>query len=164
MTRPLPAGERHFTAELDFLDGAIRIECDNGSQESLPVAGKTVAAVQRDLSGLLARLGLPAPLHGGPNELPDPVPFAEDERPREWDGDAARRLHGAFLCADRNFNAFCSLYRGKTSPSHLFWGSFDLAVTRFSGRKAPLHPGGVPGLPDAVTREAYSHEVISAGP
>jgi hypothetical protein len=98
-----------------------------------------------------------------PNELPDPVPFAKDERPREWDGDAARRLHGAFLSADRCFNAFRSLYRGKTSPSHLFWGSLDLAVTRFSGREAPEHPGGVPHLPDEVTREAYSHEVISAG-
>ena len=74
-----------------------------------------------------------------------------------------RRLHGAFLAADRGFNAFRSLYRGKSSPSHLFWGSFDLAVTRFSGRSAPVHPGGVPHLPDTVTREAYSHEVISAG-
>ena len=162
-TRPLPAGGRHFTAELDFLDAAIRIACDDGVQESVPLAGKTIAAVRRDLAALLARMGLPAPLHGAPNELPDPVPFAEDERPRAWDADAARRLHGAFLCADRNFNAFRALYRGKTSPSHLFWGSFDLAVTRFSGRTAPPHPGGIPHLPDAVTREAYSHEVISAG-
>lgn len=162
-TRPLPADERQFVAELDFLDGAIGIECDNGSRSELPIAGKTIARVHTELSDLLGRLGLPAPLHGGPNELPDPVPFAEDDRPREWDADAARRLHGAFLCADRNFNAFRASYRGKTSPSHLFWGSFDLAVTRFSGREAPPHPGGVPHLPDAVTREAYSHEVISAG-
>lgn len=163
ITRSLPAGERHFTAELDFLDGAIRVECETGAQERLPVAGKTLATVHRELSSLLIRLGLAAPLYGAPNEMPDPVPFAEDERPREWDADAARRLHGAFLCADRNFNRFRSLYRGKTSPSHLFWGSFDLAATRFSGRKAPPHPGGVPHLPDEVTREAYSHEVISAG-
>jgi hypothetical protein len=80
-----------------------------------------------------------------------------------WDADAAARLHGAFLNAERDFNVFRSLYRGKTSPSHLFWGSFDLALTRFSGRTAPPHPGGVPNLPDGVTREAYSHEVISAG-
>jgi hypothetical protein len=162
-TRLLPAGERHFTAELDFLDGLIVIDSDNGSRDKLPVAGKAVAAVHRDLTEALLRLGLPAPLHGAPNELPDVVPFAEDERPREWDPDAARRLHGAFLCADRNFNTFRSLYRGKTSPSHLFWGSFDLAVTRFSGRQAPMHPGGIPNLPDRVTREAYSHEVISVG-
>jgi hypothetical protein len=162
-TRSLPAGERSFSAELDFLDGTIRVACDNGSQSALPVAGKTVAQVHGELAALLAGLGLPAPLHGAPNEIPDPVPFAADDRPREWDADAAARLHGAFLCADRGFNAFRSLYRGKSSPSHLFWGSFDLAVTRFSGRSAPVHPGGIPSLPDAVTREAYSHEVISAG-
>jgi hypothetical protein len=163
ITRPLAAGERHFTVELDFLAGAIRVGCENGAREALPVAGKTIAEVHRELTGLLLHLGLPAPLHGAPNEVPDPVPFADDARPREWDAAAARRLHGAFLCAGRNLTAFRSLYRGKCSPVHLFWGSFDLAVTRFSGRLAPPHPGGVPNLPDAVTREAYSHEVISAG-
>ncbi|KRA82925.1 DUF5996 family protein [Altererythrobacter sp. Root672] len=163
MTRSLPAGGRYFAVELDFLEGAIRVDCGNGFQSVLPVAGKSIARVHRELSELLEKLALPAPLYGAPNELPDPIPFAEDERPREWDPDAARRLHGAFLCADRNFNLFRSLYLGKSSPSHLFWGSFDLAVTRFSGRGAPAHPGGVPNLPDDVTREAYSHEVISAG-
>ena len=147
MTRTMPAGERQFAVELDFLDAAIRVECDNGSQAALPVAGKTIAEVHRGLTDLLASLGLPAPLHGAPNEIPDPVPFAADDRPREWNADAAARLHGAFLCADRAFNAFRSLYRGKSSPSHLFWGSFDLAVTRFSGREAPPHPGGIPSLP-----------------
>jgi hypothetical protein len=112
ITRSLPAGERHFTVELDFLDGAIRVECETGAQEGLPVAGKRIAEVHRELSALLARLGLPAPLHGAPNEIPDPVPFADDERAREWNADAARRLHGAFLCADRNFNGFRSRYRG----------------------------------------------------
>jgi len=163
VTRSLPSGGRHFTVEFDVLDADIRVECDNGSQSALPVPGKTLAQVHRELSELLASLGLPAPLSGAPNEIPDPVPFTEDRRPRAWDADAARRLHAAFLCADRGFNRFRSLYRGKSSPSHLFWGSFDLAVTRFSGRGAPLHPGGIPGLPDAVTREAYCHEVISAG-
>jgi hypothetical protein len=163
ITRSLPAGDRHFAVELDFLGGEIRVECDNGSQSVLPVTGKPVAEVHAALMSLLAELGLPAPLHGAPNEIPEPIRFADNTRPREWDGDAARRLHGAFLRADRAFNAFRSLYRGKSSPSHLFWGSFDLAVTRFSGRAAPPHPGGVPNLPDAVTREAYSHEVISAG-
>ncbi|HEY6815194.1 MAG TPA: DUF5996 family protein [Croceibacterium sp.] len=162
-TRSLPAGERHFTVELDLLEGVIGVVCDNGSQSALPVAGKTIAEVHRELFALLASVGLPAPLYGAPNELPDPVRFSDDRRPREWDADAARRLHGAFLAADRGFNRFRSLYRGKCSPSHLFWGSFDLAVTRFSGRGAPVHPGGIPALPDAVTREAYSHEVISAG-
>lgn len=164
VTRSLPVGrEGHFSVELDFLDGAIRVACDDGSQAAFDVAGGTIADAHRALSATLADLGLPAPLWGGPNELPDPVPFAQDDRPRPWDTDAARRLHGAFLCADRGFTAFRSLYLGKSSPSHLFWGSFDLAVTRFSGRPAPPHPGGIPHLPDAVTREAYSHEVISAG-
>jgi hypothetical protein len=158
MTRTLPAGERQFAVELDFRDAAIRVECDNGAQSALPAAGKTIAEVHRGLVGLLTALGLPAPLHGAPNEIPDPVRFAEDDRPREWNADAAARLHGAFLCADRSFNAFRSLYRGKSSPSHLFWGGFDLAVTRFSGRRAPERPGA-----DAVTRESYSHEVISHG-
>jgi len=163
VTRSLPAGERHFTVELDVLDGGVHVACDNGSQSVLPIAGLTLAEVHGKLTALLTKLALPAPLHGAPNELPDPVRFAEDRRSREWDADAARRVHGAFLCADRGFNRFRSLYRGKSSPSHLFWGSFDLAVSRFSGRGAPVHPGGIPSLPDGVTREAYSHEVISAG-
>ena len=162
-TRSIPCEGRSFTVELDFLEGAIRVQCDRGSRSDLPVAGKTIAQVQRQLAELLVSLDLPAPLHGAPNEIPDPVAFADDDRPRDWDADAAARLHGAFLRADEGFTVFRSLYRGKTSPSHLFWGSFDLAVTRFSGRSAPVHPGGVPGLPDRVTREAYSHEVISAG-
>ncbi len=163
VTRGIPADGRQFAVELDFLEGVIRVQCDRGSQSELRVAGKPVAQVQGELFGLLAGLDFPAPLYGKPNEIPDAIPFAEDDRPREWDPDAAARLHAAFLRADEGFNAFRSLYRGKTSPSHLFWGSFDLAVTRFSGRSAPVHPGGVPGLPDRVTREAYSHEVISAG-
>ena len=163
VTRSIACGGRQFTVELVFLDAAIRVVCDRGSLSDLPVAGKTVAQVQRELLALLTGLDLPAPLHGAPNEIADPIPFAEDDRPREWDPDAAARLHAAFLRADEGFNMFRSLYRGKSSPSHLFWGSFDLAVTRFSGRGAPVHPGGVPGLPDKVTREAYSHEVISAG-
>ena len=99
ITRSLPAGERHFAVELDFLDGAIRVECDNGSQSALPVAGKTIAQVHRELSDLLASLGLPAPLHGAPNEIPDPIPFAEDDRPREWDAGRRARACTARSCA-----------------------------------------------------------------
>jgi len=162
-TRSMPASGRSFAVGLDFPDGAIVVTCDRDPRAVLPVVGKTIADVHGELSALLAGLGLPAPLHGAPNEIPDPVPFARDRRAREWNADAARRLHGAFLRADRAFTEFRSLYCGKASPSQLFWGSLDLAVTRFSGRRAPVHPGGVPHLPDAVTREAYSHEVISAG-
>jgi hypothetical protein len=162
-TRSLAAGGRRFAVELDFHEGAIRIAPDNSRASVLLIGGKPIAQVHAELTAQLLSLGLPAPLYGAPNEIPEPVPFARDDRPREWDADAARRLHRAFLRADDAFTAFRSLYRGKSSPSHLFWGSFDLAVTRFSGREAPPHPGGIPALPDAVTREAYSHEVISAG-
>ena len=125
--------------------------------------GQSVARFKNELVEALARLDSPAPLLGGPNEVVEAVPFSEDERPRKWDEDAIIALQGAFLRVDRVFNAFRAAYGGKSSPSHLFWGSMDLAVTRFSGRAAPKHPGGFPNLPDNVTREAYSHEVISAG-
>jgi hypothetical protein len=163
ITRSLPAGDRHFTVELDVLSACITVVSSHGAVVRVSVAGLTIAEVEQRLSVGLMSVRLPAPLYGGPNEVPDPVPFREDHAPREWDFDAARRLHAAFVAANRSFNAFRSLYRGKASPSHLFWGSFDLAVSRFSGRAAPPHPGGIPALPDEVTREAYSHEVISAG-
>lgn len=162
-TRPMPGGLRQFTAELDVHDAVVRIACDNGFAREVQVAGRPVATIHAELEVILKDMGLPAPLWGGPNEMPDPVPFAQDDRPREWDGDAVVRLHRAFGLAAAVFDRFRARYRGKCSPVHLFWGSFDLAVTRFSGRPAPIHPGGIPHLPDAVTREAYSHEVISAG-
>ena len=98
-----------------------------------------------------------------PNEVPDPIRFPEDRVHASYDADAAHRFWRALVQADRVFKLFRSGFLGKSSPVHFFWGSFDLAVTRFSGRPAPLHPGGVPGLPDAVTREAYSHEVSQRG-
>lgn len=163
-TRMMPAGDaRDFAVEVDMRHALIRAWCSHGGEWTTSFAGKTIAQVHGDLSKMLADAELPAPLHGAPNELPEVIPFAEDDRPREWDEEAAIRLHGAFAAADRVFSTFRSRYIGKSSPSHLFWGSFDLAVTRFSGRRAPLHPGGFPNLPDSVTREAYSHEVISAG-
>jgi hypothetical protein len=112
---------------------------------------------------MLAGAGHDVRIHGVPNEIDPAIPFAEDDRPRDYDPDSARRLLAALLSADRVFRLFRSGFLGKVSPVHFFWGSFDLAVTRFSGRPAPLHPGGIPNLPDAVTREAYSHEVSSAG-
>ena len=161
-TIPCPDG-RFFLVELDVREEVLRVACENGASWTTPIPGCTIAELHAGLTRILGQAGLPAPLQGGPNELPDPVPFADDHRPRAWNKDAACRLHGAFLAADRVFTRFRSQYLGKSSPSHLFWGSFDLAVTRFSGRAAPQHPGGVPNLPDTVTREAYSHEVISAG-
>jgi hypothetical protein len=115
------------------------------------------------VTGLLEAAGQDVAIHPAPNEIEPAIPFAADDVARPYDRDSASRLLGALLNADRVFRLFRSSFLGKASPVHFFWGSFDLAVTRFSGRPAPLHPGGIPHLPDSVTREAYSHEVSSAG-
>jgi hypothetical protein len=112
---------------------------------------------------LIGQLGGTPAFDGRPNEVPNPIPFREDRRARPYDAKAVARFFEALVAITRVFHRFRTGYLGKVSPVHLFWGSFDLAVTRFSGRPAPVHPGGVPGLPDDVTREAYSHEVSSAG-
>jgi len=106
---------------------------------------------------------VPVTINDHPNEIPDATPFTRDHAIRPYDAAYAHRFWRALVQADRVFKRFRTSFLGKVSPVHFFWGSFDLAVTRFSGRSAPLHPGGVPALPDVVTREAYSHEVSSAG-
>ncbi len=108
-------------------------------------------------------MGVAVAIKETPNEVPDPIRFSEDRTHAAYDAAAAHRFWRALVQADRIFKLFRSGFIGKASPVHFFWGSFDLAVTRFSGRPAPPHPGGVPGLPDDVAREAYSHEVSSAG-
>ena len=127
------------------------------------MAGRSVASLHQDVKAMLASAGHALHLHGAPNEVEPAIPFDEDVAPRDYDPDSARRLLGALLSADRVLRLFRSSFLGKVSPVHFFWGGFDLAVTRFSGRPAPPHPGGIPHLPDAITREAYSHEVSSAG-
>jgi hypothetical protein len=112
---------------------------------------------------MLDRHGLPSNFSGVPNEIEGALPFAEDKAPRDYDRDSAERLREALAAMLPAFERFRAGFVGKSSPVHFWWGSFDLAVTRFSGREAPPHPGGVPGLPDRITREAYSHEVSSAG-
>jgi hypothetical protein len=135
----------------------------SGGQESLDLGPMTVAAFHRRFVQMIAKLGGSPRFDGRPNEVSDPVPFTEDHRDRPYDRDAVQRFHQALMAIDRVFKAFRSSYLGKSSPVHLFWGSFDLAVTRFSGQRAPLHGGGVPALPDAVAQEAYDREVSSAG-
>jgi hypothetical protein len=124
---------------------------------------RPVAEFHAELLAALAELAMPVRIHGSPNETPDPIPFETDRRHSAYDPESVQRFWRALLQVDRVFKLFRTRYLGKVSPVHLFWGSFDLAVTRFSGRRAPPHPGGVPQLPDEVTREAYSHEVSSAG-
>lgn len=148
---------------LDLLDHAVIGSCTNGRTARFDLGPMSVATFHERFIDLLRELGATAEFHGIPNEVPDPIPFVEDQAERPYDADAVTRFFRACVCIDRVLNRFRTSFLGKVSPVHLFWGSFDMAVTRFSGRSAPLHPGGVPGLPDDVTCEAYSHEVSSAG-
>ena len=147
----------------DLHDHVVIGTSGDGRKASLALRPMTVAAFHADFLGLIAALGGTPNFHGVPNEVPYPVPFAEDDRERPYDADAVRRFHQALLCIDRVFKTFRTSFLGKASPVHLFWGSFDLAVTRFSGRPAPLHPAGIPALPNDVAQEAYDQEVSSAG-
>lgn len=162
-TSLVPDGDGSIEVEFDFIDHAVLGYCGNGKTESLPLQPMSVADFHRQFIQLIKDLGGDASFHGSPNELPDRVAFAEDTESRPYDSDAVNRFHRALVAINHVFQEFRTGFRGKVSPVHLFWGSFDLAVTRFSGRPAPLHPGGIPNLPDDVTQEAYSHEVSSAG-
>jgi len=122
-----------------------------------------VAQFHQELMTLLAELDIGARISPMPSELKDALPFDQDHAPRSYDPESAGRFWQVLVQADSLFKLFRTQFLGKSSPSHFFWGGFDLAVTRFSGRRAPLHPGGIPGLSDRITREAYSHEVSSAG-
>ena len=152
-----------FEMEFDFISGALRIRTSDGGEASIPLQAGAVADFHAAVLAGLAGLGLDIKIDGTPNEIADPTPFAQDTRFRPYDPDVARAFWRALVQIDRVFTRFRTRFLGKCSPVHFFWGSFDLAVTRFSGRRAPLHPGGVPNLPDRVAREAYSHEVSSAG-
>jgi hypothetical protein len=162
-TGPIPDGSTAFQVDFDFCDHQLVIRKSDGITRSLPLRPQSVAAFYRNVMSALRELGLPNKIHARPNELPDAIPFAQDEQHAAYDPAAAQRFWRALVQADRVFTEFRARFQGKCSPVHLFWGGLDLAVTRFSGRVAPPHPGGVPNLPDAVVRDAYSHEVSSAG-
>ncbi len=152
-----------FQIELDFIDHQLWLRADDGRSAMLPLAPQTTAAFYRSLMNELDKLGFPVKITTVPNELPDPIPFEQDEVHRTYDPEYVNRYWRILVQTERVFEQFRARFIGKSSPVHYFWGSADLAVTRFSGREAPMHPGGVPNLPDWVTREAYSHEVSSAG-
>lgn len=162
-TYPVPAGEHEAELLVDLFASHVVLQTSAGFDEAVPLVGQSVAEFHQALTDLLRRGGMTTSIGGSPNEVDPAVSFVEDRRERHWDADTVRRLHTAFRSANRVFERFRTGFVGKSSPSHLFWGSFDLAVTRFSGRGAPPHPGDVPNLPDPVTREAYSHEVASFG-
>ena len=162
-TSLVPDGDGGTEIEFDLIDHVVRGHDGGGRSESFSLTPMSVADFHARFKDLVTSLGGDPRIHGSPNELPDPVPFVDDMDPRPYDADAVSRFHTALVTVNRVFQEFRTGFRGKVSPVHLFWGSFDLAVTRFSGRPAPLHPGGIPNLPDDVTQEAYSHEVSSAG-
>jgi hypothetical protein len=162
-TSPIPYRGRTFELELDFLRHVLRASTDDGSTREIALSPRCVAEFHGDVMAALSELGIHVRIHGRPNELPDPIRFAEARVHCSYDPVYAQRFWRILVQADRVLSAFRTAFIGKCSPVHFFWGSFDLAVTRFSGRRAPPHPGGIPFLPDAVTREAYSHEVSSAG-
>jgi hypothetical protein len=162
-TSPISFGNEVFEMEFDFVDRRLIVRDSRGEARELPLEPQSVADFHRRVMVLLSDMGISVAINEMPNEVPNPIRFSEDNIHASYDADAAHRFWRALIQADRIFKLFRSAFLGKVSPVHFFWGSFDLAVTRFSGRRAPLHPGGVPGLPDAITREAYSHEVSSAG-
>jgi Family of unknown function (DUF5996) len=162
-TSPMVVGGEVLELEFDFLAQQLRLQTSAGEVRSLALVPRSVADFHGQLLGLLRELGITVAINPRPSEIAAAIPFAQDHVHASYDGAAAQRFWRALLQADRLLKLFRSGFIGKVSPVHFFWGSFDLAVTRFSGRRAPPHPGGVPGLPDAVVREAYSHEVSSAG-
>ncbi len=162
-TGPIYADGRAFEIEFDLLSDLLRIDTAEGEARRIKLQVQSVADFYNATMGALAELGLTVDIHRMPCEIPDAVAFNEDHAVRAYDGEAARAYWRAMLQVQRVFLLFRSCFIGKCSPIHLFWGSFDLAVTRFSGRDAPPHPGGMPHVPDAVAREAYSREVSSAG-
>ncbi|MCD6071256.1 MAG: hypothetical protein K0R61_1756 [Microvirga sp.] len=162
-TSPVPVGREILEIEFDFIAHRLLVRTSRGDERMLPLRPQSVAAFYADLFGLLGEMGIKVSINEMPNEVQNPIPFSGDYEHASYDADAAHRFWRVLMQTDRVFKLFRSGFLGKVSPVHFFWGSFDLAVTRFSGREAPLHPGGVPGLADAVTREAYSHEVSSAG-
>lgn len=152
-----------FQIEFDFIDHRLIIRADDGRTATLPLKPQTTAAFYRQLMSTLDELGLSVKINTMPSELPDPIRFDADDVHGAYDPEYANRYWRILVQAERVFEYFRAQFIGKSSPVHYFWGSADLAVTRFSGREAPSHPGGIPNLPDWVTREAYSHQVSSAG-
>jgi hypothetical protein len=162
-TSPIPYGGHAFEIIFDFIDHRLIVEASDGRLATIPLEPQSVATFYRRVLGEAQKLGWPVRISLKPNEIVDPLPFDEDETHRAYDRDYANRFWQVLVQTDRVLKKFRARFVGKCSPVHVFWGAPDMAVTRFSGRPAPEHPGGVPNLPDAITREAYSHEVSSCG-
>ena len=162
-TSPMPFRDRVLEIRFDFVSHELRLLTSDGQLKTVPLRAQTVAQFYRAVMDALRELGIEVQINTTPNEVDPAIPFDQDDKHASYDPAYANRFWRVLLQSDRVFKEFRSEFCGKCSPVHFFWGSFDLAVTRFSGRPAPQHPGGVPHLPDVVTREAYSHEVSSLG-
>ncbi len=162
-TSPIHDGLRTLQIDFDFVEHVLVARSAEGDERRVPLRPRTVADFHGAVLRAVHELGFDARIDEHPSEMPEGLPFSKDTVHSAYDPDFANRLWRVLLSSHRVLQLFRSAFVGKVSPVHFFWGSFDLAVTRFSGRRAPLHPGGSPGLPDDVTREAYSHEVSSAG-
>ncbi len=162
-TRLMGRGNAAFQIELDFVAHVLSIHVVNGKSVSFPLEPQSTASFYKKTMDALKQAGVPVTIRTMPCELPDAIPFDQDEVHCSYDREFANRYWRVVAQTSRVFEDFRARFIGKSSPVHYFWGSADLAVTRFSGRTAPPHPGGIPNLPDWVAREAYSHEVSSAG-
>jgi hypothetical protein len=162
-TSPIPYRDVEFEIEFDFLDHMLVARTSDGAIRTLPLQAQSVADFYLEYRSLLHSLDIEARVWPVPVEMADATPFAADDVHASYDPDAAQRCWRVLLQADRVLKSFRGRFLGKCSPVHFWWGSFDLACTRFSGRRAPRHPGGIPNCPDYVAVEAYSHECISAG-
>jgi hypothetical protein len=162
-TSPVPYGTRTFQIDFDFIDHNLSIQTSDGQIKTIVLAPRSVADFYQELFSRMAEAALDVKINTTPNEVVNAIQFDRDSEHASYDAEYANRFWRALVQADRVFKKFRARFIGKCSPVHFFWGSFDLAVTRFSGRPAPQHRGGIPNLPDWVTREAYSHEVSSCG-
>jgi len=162
-TSPIPLGVRTFQIDFDFIEHQLKIQASDGRKAGFPLEPQSVKSFYGRLMKDMEALDLDVKICTKPNEVPDPIRFDQDETHRAYDPEYANRFWRILVQADRIFKEFRGRFIGKCSPVHLFWGALDLAVTRFSGRTAPRHPGGIANLPDSVTEEAYSHEVSSCG-
>ncbi|HET9949868.1 MAG TPA: DUF5996 family protein [Longimicrobiales bacterium] len=162
-TSAMPHGARTFQIDFDFVDHLLVIQVSDGAERALALRSRPLADFYRDVMQALRDLGVPVRIWSRPVEIEDAIPFEHDGRHGTYEPEHAQRCWHALRHAHRALAEFRSGFVGKSSPVHFFWGGFDLAVTRFSGRRAPEHPGGIPNLADWVTREAYSRECSSAG-
>jgi hypothetical protein len=162
-TSAVPFGDQALAVDLDFVAHELSIRTTAGATRMLPLGDQAVCDFYREYMGALAALGIRPRLMARPVEIMTAIPFAEDRVHATYDSEAAARCWRVLVHADRVLKRFASRFIGKASPVHFFWGSFDLAYTRFSGRTAPRHPGGAPNCPDYVMVEAYSHECSSCG-